>query len=124
LILTIRLSGFMVGRDALVARLYDKTAEIQKRGLGWLPDLWGTDGRDQAVWRLEFQYRRAALAEFNLKRVDDVVASVQDLWRYATEVWLSLRLPTRHSQSESVPTVERNGEPRLAGRRLSASGER
>jgi hypothetical protein len=35
-----RLSGFMVGRDALVARLYDKTAEIQKRGLSWLPDLW------------------------------------------------------------------------------------
>jgi hypothetical protein len=98
-----RLSGFMIGRDALVARLYDKTAEIQKRGLGWLPDLWGTDGRDQAVWRLEFQYRRAALAEFNLKRVDDVVASVQDLWRYATEVWLSLRLPTRHSLTRRWP---------------------
>jgi hypothetical protein len=55
------------------------------------------------VWRLEFQFRRAALAEFNLKRVDDVIASIQDLWRYATEVWLSLRLPTRHSIKRRWP---------------------
>jgi hypothetical protein len=34
-----RLTGFMFGRDALVARLYDKTAEIRRRGVSWLPDL-------------------------------------------------------------------------------------
>ena len=36
-----RLSGFMFGRDALVARIYDKTAQIRKDGISWLPDLWG-----------------------------------------------------------------------------------
>jgi hypothetical protein len=31
----------MFGRDALVARLYDKTEEIKARGTSWLHDLWG-----------------------------------------------------------------------------------
>ena len=84
------LTGLMFGKGDLVARIYDKTVEIQRRGVSWLPDLWGTDGSDRPVWRLEFQYRRAVLAEFNLAGVDQTVASVQDLWRYGTEEWISL----------------------------------
>ena len=38
-----RLAGFMFGKDALVARIYDKTAEVKKHGLSWLPDLWGSE---------------------------------------------------------------------------------
>jgi hypothetical protein len=34
-----RLTGFTFGKDALVARIYDKTVEIGRRGLSWLPDL-------------------------------------------------------------------------------------
>lgn len=36
-----RLSGFMFGKGALVGRIYDKTAEIRRHGVSWLPDLWG-----------------------------------------------------------------------------------
>lgn len=36
-----KLSGFMFGKDALVGRIYDKTAQIRKDGISWLPDLWG-----------------------------------------------------------------------------------
>jgi hypothetical protein len=47
-----RLTGFMFGRDALVARLYDKTAEIALRGVTWLHDLWGErdGGRRSGGW--------------------------------------------------------------------------
>jgi hypothetical protein len=70
-----RLTGFMFGKGDLAARIYDKTVEIQRRGVSWLPDLWGIDVSGQPVWRLEFQYRRAVLAEFNLSGVDETVGS-------------------------------------------------
>jgi hypothetical protein len=89
-----RLTGFMFGRDALVARLYDKTAEIALRGVTWLHDLWGERDGEAPVWRLELQYRRKVLVEFGLRTVDEVLAGVQDLWRYGTHEWLTLRTPT------------------------------
>src|SRR5262249_40532018 len=46
---------------------------------------------------------RAVLAEFKLAGVDEVVASVQDLWRYGTGEWMSLRLPTNHSVRRRWP---------------------
>jgi hypothetical protein len=98
-----RLTGFMFGKGDLAARIYDKTVEIQRRGVSWLPDLWGIDVSGQPVWRLEFQYRRAVLAEFNLSGVDETVGSVQDLWRYGTEQWMSLRVPTNHSVRRRWP---------------------
>ena len=93
-----RLTGLMFGRDALVARLYDKTQEIRRRGISWLPDLWGIDGQSEPVCRLEFQFRRKVLVEFHLRSVEDTLASLQDLWRYAVGDWLSLRMPTTNQQ--------------------------
>lgn len=98
-----RLTGFMFGKAALVGRIYDKTVEIQRHGVSWLPDLWGTDGRREPVWRIEFQYRREALTDFNLRGIDDVLASLQDLWRYATVEWLSLRKPTSDRRQRRWP---------------------
>src|ERR1700730_15605191 len=98
-----RRTGFMIGRDALVARVYDKTLEIGRRGLNWLPDLWGIEDEDRPVWRVEFQYRRKVLVEFHLRSVEDTVASIQDLWRYATEEWLSLRTPTTDRRERRWP---------------------
>ena len=87
--------GFMFGRDALVARIYDKTAQIRKDGISWLPDLWGENLDPGApVWRVEFQFRREAIADFQARTVDEVIASVQDVWRYGSVKWLTLRLPT------------------------------
>jgi hypothetical protein len=48
-----KLSGFMFGKDALVARIYDKTARIRKQGISWLPDLWGEEyDPNSKVWRV------------------------------------------------------------------------
>jgi len=98
-----RLTGLMFGRDALVARLYDKTQEIRQRGVSWLPDLWGVDGQAEPVWRLEFQFRRKVLVEFHLRSVEDTLASLQDLWRYSVGDWLSLRMPATNRQRTRWP---------------------
>jgi hypothetical protein len=98
-----RLTGFMFGRDAVVARLYDKTAEIRRQGVSWLPDLWRDADEAQPVWRLEFQFRRPVLVEFHLRSVDEVLAGLQDLWRYATASWLSFRTPTRDRRERRWP---------------------
>ena len=100
-----RPTGFMFGRDALVGRLYDKTVEIALRGVTWLPDLWGE--REAAVWRLELQYRRPVLVEFGLRSVDEVLAGVQDLWRYGTGEWLTLRTPTADPRPHRWPVDAR-----------------
>lgn len=99
-----RLDGFQFGKDAMLARLYDKTAEIRKHGVSWLPDLWGEEFEPgSAVWRLEFQFRREALSEFHFATVDEVIASVQDLWHYGTVKWLSLRIPTKDRRRRRWP---------------------
>ena len=98
-----QLTGLMFGRDAPVARLYDKTQEIHRRGISWLPDLWGIDTQAGPVWRLEFQFRRKVLVEFHLRSLEDTLASFQDLWRYAVSEWLTLRIPTANRQRARWP---------------------
>ena len=91
-----RWTGMQFGRDAVVARLYDKSAEIAKNGTNsWWLDLWAStedyDAESPAV-RVEFQMRREALRDFQTKTADEVLASTQDYWRYLTQ-WLTLRIP-------------------------------
>jgi hypothetical protein len=89
-----RFTGFTFGRDALVARLYDKTLEIAHSGKRWMHEVWGAELDVSApVWRLEFQLRREILAECSLSSPEDVLALRPNLWAYAMQ-WLSLREPT------------------------------
>jgi hypothetical protein len=86
-----RFTGFTFGRDAIVARLYDKDAEIAHSGKDWMRVVWGERfDPSKPVWRLEFQLRREVLAECLLAEPEEVLAKRQDLWNYATR-WLSLR---------------------------------
>jgi hypothetical protein len=86
-------TGFTFGRDAMVARLYDKGLEIVHSGKNWMHEVWA-DRLDVAapVWRLEFQLRRQILAECSLTEPEDVFAKRPSLWAYAMK-WLSLREP-------------------------------
>jgi hypothetical protein len=86
-----RFTGFTFGRDAMVARLYDKSLEIAHSGKGWMRDVWCDQFDPPApVWRLEFQLRRAVLAECSLTKPEEVITQRQSLWAYAMR-WLSLR---------------------------------
>jgi hypothetical protein len=75
-------TGFTFGRDAMVARLYDKSAEIAHSGKDWMRTIWG-DRLDplRPVWRLEFQLRREVLAQCSLQDPDDVVESARTFGR-------------------------------------------
>jgi hypothetical protein len=86
-------TGFTFGRDAMVARLYDKSLEIKQSGKDWMREVWGAQlDPSQPVWRLEFQFRRQVLSECGLNGPDQVIEHRDRLWRYATQ-WLSLRDP-------------------------------
>jgi hypothetical protein len=87
-----RLTGFMFGRGDVVARIYNKTIELQTRGETWPLAVWRGADPEAPVWRVEFQYRRKALTTFGLRTLPAVLAARQDLWEYGTR-WLSLRMP-------------------------------
>ena len=96
-------TGFTFGRDAMVARLYDKSVEIAHSGKRWMLEVWGAElDVSEPVWRLEFQLRREILAECSLTSPEDVLALRPSLWTYAMR-WLSLR--------ESTPGASRTRWP-------------
>ncbi len=93
------------GGGAVLARQYDKTAEIRGgEKEDWLPDVWAqapgyVDGEDVA--RLEFQVRREAIRELTplgvdpgaLKTWDGTREHLGSIFSSLSEHWLSLRLP-------------------------------
>lgn len=86
-------TGFTFGRDAMVARLYDKSLEVKRSSKTWMRDVWGEAlNPELAVWRLEFQLRRQILKECSIDSPEHVIERRQELWKYSTR-WLSLREP-------------------------------
>lgn len=69
----------------LLARLYDKTAEAAAKDTGWWHEVWGERYvPGLPVHRLEFEFSRQGLVEFDLNTPDQVLGAVGDLWSYAT----------------------------------------
>jgi hypothetical protein len=97
-----RLSGFVFGRGAIVARIYDKTLELAVRGETWPQVIWEGADPNRPVWRVELQFRRPALKAFRLRTVADVLAARQDLWDYGMR-WISLREPTADTNRSRWP---------------------
>jgi hypothetical protein len=78
------------------ARIYNKTTDIARTGSDWWPAIWGTAyDPSLPVWRFEFEIGRQALTEFGIDTPEQVLAATGDLWRYATEEWLTFRTPAR-----------------------------
>ena len=91
-----KFSGFVFGQGSRIsARLYDKTLEITKSKKDYLKDLWWSEGweMDCQVWRLEFQVMRSALVELGVSSFNDLVGTLDELWKYATAHWLRLVIP-------------------------------
>ena len=79
----------------LLARLYDKTAETAAKDTGWWHEVWGERYvHGLPVHRLEFEFSRQGLVEFDLNTPDQVLGAAGDLWAYATGEWLTYRSPT------------------------------
>lgn len=98
------ISGWAIGQGgAISARLYNKTLEIRKSHKNYLKPMWSTAGWDgnQAVWRLEFQLKRAVLKELNVLTVNQLEASLDGLWSYASQNWLRLTIPNDLDNTKS-----------------------
>jgi hypothetical protein len=103
-----RFTGFRIGKQAMVARLYDKTLEIKSTSKEWVQEIWATADCNVTlpVWRLEFQIGRQVLAETHLRQAVEVLEARSELWAYATTTWLSLRNQSANSQRYRWPVAE------------------
>ena len=52
---------------------------------------------------METELRRPLLVEHGLRGADEVLAGIQDLWRYVTTRWLSFRVPTSDERRRRWP---------------------
>ena len=86
---------FQYGKGEIVARVYNKTAEIVTSGKSWLRGVWAScEGYDPEVdvWRVEFQLRRDFLKTSIGCDTDTVLARRGDLWLSGLK-WCELRIP-------------------------------
>jgi len=99
-----KFSGCSIGAGGNIsARLYNKTVEMQKVPRPYLEEIHrdlGWDGK-QEVWRLEFQFRRAALRELGLRSFSSLNDSLAGLWQYASVDWLRLTIPSETDLTQS-----------------------
>jgi hypothetical protein len=95
------LSGFVVGKGDLIARIYNKSLEAEKSGKSWLHQIWGTD-ETTPVWRVEFQFGRSFLNTYVLNTFNQLMASNQSLWHYASNNWLSMRVQSKKIRREEI----------------------
>jgi hypothetical protein len=99
-----RLTGFRFGRDKIVARIYDKSLEVQVSGKKWMWDVWGPEAdRLLPIWRVEYECKRAFLRDYELTGVGETLMALQDLWSYLTGDWLSFREPTQDRRERRWP---------------------
>lgn len=93
-----RFSGWSFGSGGdIVARLYDKTLEVEKKSHKfYLHELWKATGWDgiRQVWRMEFEAKRNALVSLQMPKLSHLLPNQAALWRYLTENWLRLTVPT------------------------------
>lgn len=93
--------SFQFGKGEIVARVYDKVAEIQQQsGKHWLFDIWGTN---ESVWRCEFQIRGPRLKEAGIATVEQLRAYLPALVRSLAQDHTSLRIPSRDSNRSRWP---------------------
>jgi len=119
-------TGFEFGRHKggnVMARVYDKTRNIEQRRTLWWRDIWGRSVKDgDTVRRVEIEFGRSALRTFNVDTPDDVFRSLGDLWKYGTEKWLTFRSPTADATKARWPITPEWTLVQSAGLSLPALG--
>lgn len=96
-------TGWTIGQGGdILARLYDKTVEIEKSRKDYLREIWEKQGWDtyQRIWRLEFQLRREFLKQMSINTFLEMHEKINDLWSYCTRDWLRLAIP-EHTENRT-----------------------
>jgi hypothetical protein len=86
-------TGFTVGKQNVLCRVYDKLLEVKKSDKGWFKDIWARQGWQEGlpVSRVEFQLRRPYLRQMKVDSPEDLTQQVGNLWHYLTGGWLTIR---------------------------------
>jgi hypothetical protein len=98
-------SGFSFSaRAPLSARLYNKSLEMQcNYQRPYLEKLWFDAGWNGSlnVWRMEFQFRRAALRQLSIVTYKDLALSLSGLWAHSTNDWLKHTVPSISDKTQT-----------------------
>ena len=89
------LETLMIGRGAVLCRLYDKPLEIAEvSGKWWMFEVWGLPNNEVPpgfrVIRVEFECKREALKEMGFGDWDAMCSGWDNLWAYCTRSWLRM----------------------------------
>ncbi|MBN2058924.1 MAG: hypothetical protein JW882_00790, partial [Deltaproteobacteria bacterium] len=101
-----RLTGMMIGKGAISARIYDKEYEIRTQSKKfWMFDIWGIEEipEDMRIIRIEFQLRRQVIKDLGIDTIKDLYSLLDFLWAYCTKKWLKFqdRPGKHHTQRET-----------------------
>jgi hypothetical protein len=99
-----QLTGLNFGKRgaAIYARIYDKTREAADHGHDYWAELWGPAYDPEVpVMRIEFEFTRNGLREFGIDTPEQAFDMTGALWAYATQQWLTLRVPTAADDTRS-----------------------
>ena len=118
--------GFEFGRrttGTVCGRIYDKTAEQVQKGNDYWPEIWG-EAFDPSVpvYRVEFEFGRQGLVEFDLDTPREAVDAAGALWAWATEHWLTYRSPSSDTNRSRWPVAAEWVAVQRASLRAEAHG--
>jgi len=93
---------FTFGRDEVVLRVYNKSAEVEEAsGKYWLHPLW--QGQTENVWRVEWQVRKETLKRFGLRTFEALFDGYGDVLRYLVSEHTSLRVKSEDGNRSRWP---------------------
>lgn len=101
--------GIGIGKGKLLARLYDKPLEIRTKSKKfWMYDVWGITEVPKGfkIIRCEFQLRREILVELGVRRLEDFLGCLDNIWGYCTQNWLKFKdhhEKKHHTQRKVLP---------------------
>ncbi len=103
-----KLTGWQIGSDLIMARMYNKSLEINKSKKDYLKPLWLESQWDGItdVWRMEFQLRRGFLKEFGIHYSAQIKGMSPQIWKYVCTKWLELVTPLKDSNHCRWPVTQ------------------
>ncbi len=100
-------TGRTFGKSPLIMRIYDKTLEINDSHKEWFYDLWEQNGWDRVsqVARVEMEMQRGFLKTFNVTTFESFKEKIGDIFRFLTEDWFTLRVPSQDTNRSRWPVT-------------------
>ena len=100
-----KLTSLNLGAFPFYLRIYNKRAEMRKKGKEELKVVWESSPNynvDEEVWRIEFEMGRDVFGSTGINYVPDLFRQLLPLWLMALN-WCSLRIQTRNKQRSRWP---------------------